>query len=570
MNKILQDIQSKPIVIDDNEFVSKLRSVQDKIDILVEDAKSGSGGGEKTLNEMLQDLEKRLETVRDLLNKADQSQETTDYKIGKGTNNATIANGQIQDARRELESAIDLLQTDGNAALNRARDISGHLGNQTNQISGISREARQYADQFKKEADENKKQAEEALEKATKAQNMAKNTINLQANISEELRTNISNEVQQAKEKLSTVSKLTEQALTKANEVYDEALSLFAAANSLSPPSIDIDHIKKVSNEYNKEVDKINADLDKTIEDHTPLLTDVSEKIDLANVLLQRAESQKDDAIRAVEELEFARDLAEKAVAEGDGTLKKANFTYHTLSGFKNQVEESKQKAADALESVPSIRRQLDNAIELIANSEAALRSANDNAIEARNNAQAAQKKYAEEASKLADNIKHRATATKNTARDLRHEADQLNGRLAKTENSLAEREANIRKDFNLTKEAKEKVGQAQLNSNEAKSQVEKAMKEVKAIIDELADLRDIDVKSLNALGERLTAAEKELEDAQLTNKLHVLNESKNLQTQNIKSYQRELAELENEVANIKMIADSLPENCYKRTRLEP
>lgn len=101
----------------------------------------------------------------------------------------------------------------------------------------------------------------------------------------------------------------------------------------------------------------------------------------------------------------------------------------------------------------------------------------------------------------LADSIKKRANTTKNTARDLRHEADQLNGRLAKTENSLAEREANIRKDFNLTKEAKEKVGQAQLNSNEAKSQVEKAMKEVKAIIDELADLRDIDIKSLNALG---------------------------------------------------------------------
>uniref|UniRef100_A0A8D8H0Q0 Laminin subunit gamma-1 n=2 Tax=Culex pipiens TaxID=7175 RepID=A0A8D8H0Q0_CULPI len=570
LNKILQDIQSKPIVIDDNEFVSKLRTVQDKIDILVEDAKSGSGGGEKTLNEMLQDLEKRLEIVRDLLSKADESQEATEVKISRGANNATIANNQIQDARRELETAIDLLQTDGAAALSKARDISGHLGNQTNQISGISREARQYADQFKKEAEENKKQAEEAHKKASEAHLLAKTTINLQAQIGEEFRTNISNEVQQAKEKLNTVSKLTDQALTKANEVYDESLSLFVAVNSVSPPSINIDHIKKESNKYNKEADKINADLEKTIEDHQALLTDVSENIELANTLLERAESQKFDAINAVKELEDAKELAVKAVAEGDGTLKKANFTYHTLSGFKNQVDESKQKAADALESVPSIKRQIDNAIELIANSEAALRSANHNALEARNNAQSAQKKYAEEASKLADNIKKRANTTKNTARDLRHEADQLNGRLAKTENSLAEREANIRKDFNLTKEAKEKVGQAQLNSNEAKSQVEKAMKEVKAIIDELADLRDIDIKSLNALDDRLTAAEKELEDAKLTHKLHVLNESKNLQTQNIKSYQREIAELENEVANIKMISDSLPENCYKRTRLEP
>lgn len=288
LNKIVQEIQSKPIVIDDNEFVSKLRAVQDKIDILVEDAKSGSGGGEKTLNELLQDLEKRLEIVRDLLNNADQSQEIANSKIHKGTTNSSIANNQIQDARKELEIAVDLLQTDGYAALTKARDISGHLGNQTNQISGISREARQYADQFKKEADDNKKQSEDALEKASKAYSMAKNAINIQANVTDEFRTNISNEMQQAKEKLITVAKLTEQALTKANEVYDEALSSFAAVNSLSPPSIDIDQIKKESNKYTKEADRINADLDKTIEDHTSLLTDVNDNLVLATTMLER------------------------------------------------------------------------------------------------------------------------------------------------------------------------------------------------------------------------------------------------------------------------------------------
>lgn len=101
----------------------------------------------------------------------------------------------------------------------------------------------------------------------------------------------------------------------------------------------------------------------------------------------------------------------------------------------------------------------------------------------------------------LAENIKKRANATKNTARDLHHEADQLNGRLAKTDNRLEEREAQIRKDLNLTNEAKEKVGQAQLNSNEAKSQVDKAMREVSLIMSELANLREIDVNSLDDLG---------------------------------------------------------------------
>lgn len=45
-------------------------------------------------------------------------------------------------------------------------------------------------------------------------------------------------------------------------------------------------------------------------------------------------------------------------------------------------------------------------------------------------------------------------------------------------------------------------VGQAQSDANEAKSKVAKAINEVNAIIEELASLRDINVKDLDALGE--------------------------------------------------------------------
>uniref|UniRef100_A0A182X6E3 LANB2 n=1 Tax=Anopheles quadriannulatus TaxID=34691 RepID=A0A182X6E3_ANOQN len=570
LNQILQDIQSKPIVIDDSEFAGKLHAVQEKIDILVEDAKSGSGGGEKTLNEILRELEARLQEVQKLLDNADQSQEVTNHKISKGGYNATLANGKIQDARRQLDNAIELLQTEGNTALARAKDISGHLGNQTNQISGISREARQYADRFKAEADANMKQAQEAHKKASEALKKANDAFNQQANITKELDTSISSEIAQAREKLNTVSKLTEQALTRAREVNDEALTLFAAVNRTAPPNIDIDKIKKEANQYNREADRIAEDLANKMRDHAQLLENVGTNIELAETLLDRASLQKEDAVDALKQLKYAKEQAEKAVAEGDGTLQKANYTYQTLAGFKNQVEESSRRAEEALNLVPNIERQIVNSRDLLQRAEEALYAASRNAEDARKNAQTAQDKYAEEASKLAENIKKRANATKNTARDLHHEADQLNGRLAKTDNRLEEREAQIRKDLNLTNEAKEKVGQAQLNSNEAKSQVDKAMREVSLIMSELANLREIDVNSLDDLERRLSAAEKELEDAQLTKRLSSLVEAKNIQNQNIRSYQKELADLRLEVANIELIANSLPPGCFKRTHLEP
>lgn len=44
-------------------------------------------------------------------------------------------------------------------------------------------------------------------------------------------------------------------------------------------------------------------------------------------------------------------------------------------------------------------------------------------------------------------------------------------------------------------------MGQAKSDSVEAQNQVEKAMKEVKSIIDELQNLRDINVSDLDTLG---------------------------------------------------------------------
>lgn len=54
--------------------------------------------------------------------------------------------------------------------------------------------------------------------------------------------------------KLEETSKLTASALKRANEVYDEALTLFASVNSLTAPEINIEELKKSAASANKEV----------------------------------------------------------------------------------------------------------------------------------------------------------------------------------------------------------------------------------------------------------------------------------------------------------------------------
>lgn len=123
---------------------------------------------------------------------------------------------------------------------------------------------------------------------------------------------------------------------------------------------------------------------------------------------------------------------------------------------------------------------------------------------------------------------------------------------------------------------------------------MEKALNEVKAIMDELSNLRDINLDTLDELGKRmmqfivtkahlilkkcghlfaekrLTAAEADVNRANLTERLADLDRVKNEQNLSIKSYQNEMLQLEDEVNNIKLISEALPAGCFKQPRLEP
>jgi len=82
-------------------------------------------------------------------------------------------------------------------------------------------------------------------------------------------------------------------------------------------------------------------------------------------------------------------------VEQGDNTLKEANNTYEKLAGFQSDVQRTSESAEQALQTVPNIEKDIQNAKSLISQAEEALDGANKNANEAKKNAQEAQLKYA-------------------------------------------------------------------------------------------------------------------------------------------------------------------------------
>lgn len=106
LKKVLKEIASNPTVIDDVEFGSKLKVVEEKINILAEDAQAGSGGGDRTLLERMNDLHDRLNNVEKLLEESERLKEITSGEIELANVNVSIAEKTIESARRTLDVSI--------------------------------------------------------------------------------------------------------------------------------------------------------------------------------------------------------------------------------------------------------------------------------------------------------------------------------------------------------------------------------------------------------------------------------------------------------------------------------
>lgn len=97
--------------------------------------------------------------------------------------------------------------------------------------------------------------------------------------------------------------------------------------------------------------------------------------------------------------------------------------------------------------------------------------------------------------------IRKNANEAKNEAQKLHHEANNLRTRVDHTESRFGKLEELANKDDNLTESAKAKVGQAKTDSEEVQKQMQKALDNIKAIMNELDNMKEISMGDLDLLG---------------------------------------------------------------------
>jgi laminin gamma 1 len=181
-----------------------------------------------------------------------------------------------------------LIQTEGVVELERAKNRSLHIDHQSEQMSDISRNSRKIVDDLEKNAENSKKVAKETRERATNASDLAKSSIELQRSITEQLKTKIVPDFAKEKKKLDALKKLTTESLSKAENVYDEALSLFADINAVQVTEVDLKPIKNNAKALSEQTAEIAAELDQALTTNNDLLSELEDNLSLSQILIRR------------------------------------------------------------------------------------------------------------------------------------------------------------------------------------------------------------------------------------------------------------------------------------------
>ncbi|XP_050538498.1 laminin subunit gamma-1, partial [Daktulosphaira vitifoliae] len=567
LEKVLKDINNSPTVINDAEFEQKLHEVQALVNDLEKNAKFSAGGNIST-SDKVQSLQGQIKEIEELMIQTKNWTALAENNAIQADKNLTEVEKINEDITNVLKRASDYIQTEGATALSKAIMKSDELGQQSDQMSAIAREARKLVQSKEEEVEKMKTIAEKAINVSTEAFEITKDAVNQQKNISDELKT-LDAELNYVKDRLDAIVEQANETHELVSMINNDSLAIYRDIYAINLPDINASLMKQNASNLNLEIQHIDLEITKLKESNSNLLMEVAAELLESEENLKKGELQLKQRENLLKQANASYEKATQALKLGTKTLEEAQQTLSTLQAFDKQIQESKQSSTEALGQVPDIKKLIEEANDKTLRAQAALDGAEANAIIARNTSLIAQTTYAEQASQEAEKIKKIALETAIEVHSLLDESDGLSKRVGHTGERLKEVEEQFEKDQQNINDAKKKIGQAKTSAYEAKKTVDKALEDVSAVLKELSNLEDIDSEMLNQLSSRLETAEQELANAKLDEKLQNINAARISQAQLIKNYENEIESLTNDVKNIDSIRKALPEGCWKRTHLE-
>ncbi|CAH0546889.1 unnamed protein product [Brassicogethes aeneus] len=566
LNEILDEIERNPTVIADDQFPDELNKVKKEIATFYQDVKEATG--DNTIVKQVNDIRDKKEEISKTLIGIDENIYTTEEKAIKTKEVMIETDKQFKEAESRLNDLVKHFEVDAKQVLEDARNRSKTAGQQSDKMTEIAHEARNLADELDVRADALTLKTEETRNKSIDALEKARNATLIQQKIIEEARI-IKNELIGVEQTLNNTQKLSKEVKEKASAAKKEALELLNEVNNLIVPHMNIEELKAKVKGLEDEAYNIRNKSDNLLINNDKLLDDIKEKLLEGEDLLDNAKRQQVSTDELMDEINILKAQADKSVILGNEIIKKAKEYYDLFQDFDRQTAKSKQEAEDALNTIEEIVAIINETNQNIGQAEVSLNEAKGSAERALENAKNADY-LAKNASANALKIKNSAEVLYQNASDLGNEANLMFDRVTNTEGRLKNLMEITRSNDTLINDAKEKVGRAGKDTEEASKSVNDLLDNVNAIINELNNSPNINEDEIDKYEVEIKEIEAKIKDAQLEETLEALREKRKEQDELIDKYNMEIEKLERDVSNIELITKTLPFDCFKRVELEP
>lgn len=566
LKDLIEKLEKNPENINDEKLHAELLKLAAKVNALLRQAETDQGI-ESTLLGQLESLLSRLAKIKDTTGTIEGYLNSTKPLLIEATANVTLAEKVLRQIQDEAMRAERHLKNEGMFALNKARERANRLGKQSQKMTDMAKESKQLADQHELDANKLADLTTAAMNHTTIAHELAKNASlaqELNAKNIAQLRQQIENLV----DKLGKTGKSAKEATADAKRAYDEALALYTLINSLQIKRADIPRLKQEAEEHLRNAQRLRLEVEEFIKRHAQLIDSTQFKLNEMKALLAEAMRQQIITDGQLADLDNSIKKAKEAVKQGDRTLKEAQDTLATLKKFDQRVQESQKEAMEALKKIPAIRKMIKHAEDKTRDAAAKLDTALADATDARDIARQAFN-LANETTVDVKKMRLEADELKLKIKTLKTQTGELANNVNHTANAMDNYESIAKRDGDMAMTILEKISTLSNSAKNATNRAKALLDVLNPLLKSLDKFDGIDSNKLAQLENELDKLRNQLLESNLTAITDDLLMQRNKQRELMAGYQSLIDWLVKEVANVKAIRDSLPDKCFKRTRLE-
>lgn len=563
---MINKIENNPEAIKDEAFERQLLDLMNRVNNLLLQAETAQGI-EATLLSQFEVLLARVRKIKGMTDGINKYLKSTRPVLTEATGNVTIAEELLKRIQDEAGKAEGYIKSEGMIALSKARERANKLGKQSQKMSEMAKESRQLADQHEADAAKVKELTLAAMNHTSIAYELAKDAAIAQEANAKNI-AHLKQQIEKMVDLLAKTKKMSSEATNEARKSYDEALALYTLINSLQINKADIPKLKQQATEHLRNAQKLMKEVEEFITRHAQLLDSTQFKLNEMKALLAEAIRQQAITDAQLADIDKTIQKAKDAVKQGDKTLKEAQDTLATLKEFDQKVQESQKMALEALKKIPGIRKMIKQAEDKTKDAAAKLDSALADATDARDIALQAFG-LANETSADVRKIRTEADELKGRISLLKTQAGELGGNINHTTAAMDQYEAIAKTDGELALQILDKANQAAMSARNATETAKSLLNLLNPLLKNIDKIEGIDGNKLAELEDQLAKLKQKLLESNLAAITDDLLAQRDKQKELMAAYQALIDWLIREVANIKLIRDTLPDKCFKRMRLE-